>query len=431
MAVFNEHPLRGILAEELHARPHGVVDAPAKISHIAVINDEDRADADYACLTRLCQAFKVTPPPKGITHFSDSLGRFRVRWERHTEFTTYTFIQEAPFERPFKDTVIELVPQDWLRDLPGRVLVAVHIAVESSDMPERPIPELVGLFDNNTVTGGTVAAGGAMLWTDFRIHGDRFSRILIRNKDMNHRAMARLIQRVLEIEAYRSLAMLAFPVTLEARVKIAKAETEVSAIVSRLSEIEGVEDEQDLLARLSGLAAEAEKVSATTNYRFSATSAYYELVKRRLKALREERVTGLQLAGEFIDRRLGPAMDTVRNCAERQEDLSRRIARALNLLRTRVDVALEGQNRDLLQSMDRRARVQLRLQATVEGLSVVAVSYYLLGMISYLAKGAKGIGLAVDPFIVVSVAFPFVVAAVWLGVRHVRKTITKAEGDGL
>ena len=431
MTAFKEHSLREILAEELHARPHGVVDAPAKISHIVVVNDEASAAADFAHMARLCEFFKVPPPPSGANHFNETLGRFRVRWERHTEFTTYTFIQEAPFERPFKDTVIEQVPQDWLKDLPGRVLVATHVALESSNMPERPIPELVGLFDNNTVTGGFVAGQNAMLWTDFMIHGDRFGRILIRDIGMNHRAMARLIQRVLEIEAYRFLAMLSFPLAREARAMITKAESEVSAIVSRLSEIEGVEDERDLLGQLSSLAAETEKISAVTNYRFSATSAYYELVKRRLKGLREERVVGLQLAGEFIERRLGPAMDTVRNCAERQEDLSRRIARALNLLRTRVDVALEEQNRDLLQSMDHRARVQLRLQATVEGLSVAAISYYILGVVSYLAHGAKGIGLTVDPYVIVSIAFPIVVAGVWIGVRRVRRTITRTEGDGL
>jgi len=426
MTAFKEHSQRRALAEELHARPHGVVDAPAKISHIAAINDENNAEADLAHLARLCQAFNAPPPPQGITHLTQDIGRSRLKWERHSEFTTYTFIQEAPFERPFKDTVIGLVPQDWLAALPGRVLVAIHIAIDAKAAAERPVPEIVGLFDNNTVTGGYVAARGAMLWTDFRIHDDGFSRFLIRDIGMNHRAMARLVQRVLEIETYRSMAMLAFPLAREARRKIAETEGEVSRIIGRLSEIEGVDDERDLLGRLSKLAAEAEKISAATSYRFGATNAYYELVKQRLKSLREERIVGLQLAGEFIDRRLAPAMDTVKNCAERQENLSNRISRASDLLRTRVDVALEGQNRDLLQSMDQRARVQLRLQATVEGLSVVAVSYYLLSMISYLAKGAKGFGLAIDPFIVVTIALPIVVAAVWIGVRRVRRSITKA-----
>jgi len=429
MAAFTEHPLRQSLAEELHARPHGVVDAPAKISHIAAVNDENSAAADHAHLARLCQAFTVSPPPTGITHLTQDFGPFRLKWERHSEFTTYTFIQEAPFERPFKDTVIEQVPQDWLAQLPGRVLVATHVAIDSKDAPERSVPEIVGLFDNNTVTGGFVASRGAILWTDFRIHGDGFGRFLIRDVGMNHRAMARLVQRALEIETYRSMAMLAFPLARQARPKIAEAESEVSKVIGRLSEIVGVDDERQLLGRLSTLAAEAEKISATTSYRFSATDAYYKLVRQRLKGLREERIVGLQLAGEFIERRLAPAMDTVNNCAERQENLSDRISRASDLLRTRVDVALEGQNRDLLRSMDRRARVQLRLQATVEGLSVVAMSYYLLGMISYLAKGAQGFGATLDPFVVVTVAFPCVVAAVWYGVRRVRRSITKAQPD--
>ncbi|MDH5749022.1 MAG: DUF3422 domain-containing protein [Rhodospirillales bacterium] len=427
MADFKEHPLRDTLSEEMHARPHGVIDSPAKVSYLAVVNDETGADADYAHLVELCRLFNTAPPPKSATHFSEDMGRFRLKWERHTEFVTYTFIKEAAFDQPFKDTAIELLPREWLERLPGEVLVASHLALESQDMPERPVPELVGLFDNNTVTGGFVAHQRAMVWTDFIIHGDRFRRYLIRDVGINHRGMARMIQRVLEIETYRSLAMLALPLARDARQRVSEAETKVSEIVSQLTQIEGVEDERELLGRLSMLAAEAESISAGTNYRFSAAGAYFELVKRRLKELKEDRIIGLQPVGEFIERRLIPAMETVENAAERQETLSLRIARASNLLRTRVDVALEGQNRDLLHSMDQRARTQLRLQATVEGLSVVAISYYLLSLISYLAKGAKGMGVMVDPFIVVSVAFPVVVFSVWVGVRRVRRSITRDE----
>ncbi|MFQ5765330.1 MAG: DUF3422 family protein, partial [Rhodospirillales bacterium] len=234
MTAFDEHPLRETLAAEIHARPHGVIDTPAKISYLAVVNDESGAAADHAHLSELCAAFKVKPPPPESKHFTESMGRFRLKWERHTEFTTYTFIREAPFDQPFKDTVIELVPDDWLANLPGDVLIASHLALESQDMPERPVPELVGLFDNNTVMGGYVADRRAIVWTDFIIHGDRFRRVLIRDLGLNHRSAARLVQRVLEIETYRSLAMLALPLAREARSRVAKAETEASAIISRL-----------------------------------------------------------------------------------------------------------------------------------------------------------------------------------------------------
>ena len=429
MAVFKEHPLREALAREMHARPHGVIDAPAKISYIAVINDETGASADHAHLAELCQLFKVPAPPKGATHFTSALGPLRLKWERHTEFSAYTFIHEAPFEQPFKGTVIEQIPEDWLQTLPGDVLVASHFALESGDQQERPVKDLVGLFDNNTVVGAHVSNRRAMMWTDFQIHGDRFRRFLVRDVNTNHRAMARLVQRVTEVETYRSLVMMALPLAREARTRVSRAELDVSAVIALLAEIEGVEDERDLLARLSALAAEAEFLSVQTSYRFSAARAYFELVNRRLRELREERINGLQLTGEFIERRLGPAMETIENVANRQENLSQRIARASDLLRTRVDVALEGQNRDLLRSMDHRAKIQLRLQATVEGLSVVAISYYLLSLVSYLAKGAKSLGATIDPYVAVGIAFPVVFAGVWASVRRVRRSITRKEGD--
>jgi uncharacterized membrane-anchored protein len=425
MKALKEHCLRDTLAQEMHARPHGVVDTPAKISYLGIVSGENAAAEDHAHLAELCLAFTVSPPPRSATHFSNDLGPFRLTWEKHTEFVTYNFINEGPFDQPFKDTVIELVPEDWLERLPGQVLVASHVALDSRDMPERPVTELAGLFDNNTVMGGHVGDRRATVWTDFRIHDDRFRRFLIRDIDMDHRAMARLVQRVLEIETYRSLAMLALPLARDARSAVAEAETQVSEIISRLGEIEGIEDERELLGRLSILAADAESISVGTSYRFSAAEAYYELVKRRLQDLREEKIIGLQSGRSFIERRLGPAMDTVANVQERQEALYRRIARASDLLRTRVDVALEGQNRDLLQSMDRRAKTQLRLQATVEGLSVVAISYYLLSLATYLAKGAKELGATVEPYIVVTVACPFVIAGVWAAVRRVRQSITE------
>ncbi|NQV83435.1 MAG: DUF3422 domain-containing protein [Rhodospirillales bacterium] len=426
MAVFKEHPLRETLAAEMHARPHGVIDAPAKISYIAVFNDETGADADHAHLAELCQLFKVSAPPRGATHFASELGPLRLKWERHTEFSAYTFILEAPFEQPFKDTVIEQIPQDWLQALPGEVLVASHLAL---DFEERPVKDIVGMFDNNTVVGGYMSNRNAMVWTDFQIHGDRFRRYMIRDVNSNHRAMARLVQRVVEIETYRSLVMLALPLAREARERVSMAELDVSTVIAKLAEIKGVDGEQELLARLSALAAEAESASAKTSYRFSAALAYNELVVRRIKELREERIEGFQPTAEFIERRLGPAMETIKNAAKRQESLSLRIARASNLLRTRVDVALEGQNRDLLRSMDRRARTQLRLQATVEGLSVVAISYYLLSLVSYLAKGAKVLGSPLDPYVAVVILFPVVFAGVWASVRRVRKSITRKEGD--
>ena len=160
----------------------------------------------------------------------------------------------------------------------------------------------------------------------------------------------------------------------------------------------------------------------------AAARAYYALVRRRAEELREQRVEGIQTIEEFIDRRLAPAMRTCEAVAERLENLSRRVARASDLLRTRVDIQLEAQNRDLLQSMDRRARLQLRLQETVEGLSVAAITYYVASLVGYLAKAGEAVGLPVNGDIAAGLSIPIIAGLVWYGVRRLRRIVVRETG---
>ncbi len=418
-----EHPLRRMLAEEIRARPYEHLGAPVAISHIAVLSGEGKAKQDRAHASKLFVDCGAEPPPDGSTHFSAKLGDFRFTWERHTEFSSYTFYCPPRSEIPFDMPAVGLVPQDWLAATPGKVLAAVHLAIESRSGPERPFDDLAALFNNNTIAGSKVLGGQARLWTDLRIYEDGFTRVLIRDDGLNERQMGRLAQRMLEISTYRIMAMLAFPLARQAGPKIAADERTLGDITTQLAKTDDMEGERNLLQRLSLLAAETEAISAAANYRFSATRAYYDLLQRRIDELREDRIEGLQPPGQFLYRRLTPAMKTCESVAARQEVLSKRIARAGDLLRTRVDVALEENNRDLLQSMNRRAKVQLRLQETVEGLSLVAISYYLLGLISHFAKGAEELGIDINPEIASATALPFVVAAVWLGVRRMRRAV--------
>ena len=156
-------------------------------------------------------------------------------------------------------------------------------------------------------------------------------------------------------------------------------------------------DSQALLAELTELAAELEADAAASLYRFGASRAYDGIVEERLTALAEEVVPGYETWAGFLQRRVAPAMRTCRSVEERQANLSRKLTRATTLLRTWVDVEVEKQNRDLLASMNNRARLQLRLQQTVEGLSVAAVSYYVVGLIGYLAKGTPLFGADAEP----------------------------------
>jgi uncharacterized membrane-anchored protein len=140
-----------------------------------------------------------------------------------------------------------------------------------------------------------------------------------------------------------------------------------------------------------------------------------------LTTIGERKVEGLPTWSSFLARRMAPALRTCATTEERQANLSEKLARAANLLRTRVDVELERQNRDLLKSMNDRTPLQLRLQTTVEGLSVAAVSYYVVGLFGYLAKGAQDEGLPVNISLATALFVPVAVAGIWFAVRRIRR----------
>jgi uncharacterized membrane-anchored protein len=269
----------------------------------------------------------------------------------------------------------------------------------------------------------------ATAWTDFRIHADGFGRVLLHDRGLGPRRAGRVVQRLLEVETYRMMALLALPLAREAAPEIARVERELAAAVASMTGSEGIEDERALLRRLTRLAADIEALAARTSYRFGAARAYWGLVDQRIVELKEQPIAGLQTVAEFMERRLVPAMRTCESVAQRQEALSERVARASELLRTRVDVALEGQNRDLLQSMNRRAKLQLLLQETVEGLSVAAITYYVLGLVSYLAKGAHRFLPGLDVELVPALTLPVALALVWWGVRRVRRRVVRRDGE--
>lgn len=423
---FREHGLRRVLAGEVHARPYEQVSAPVRASHLAILHDGLSVAEERGYLAELLASHGAEPPGGGATHFARDLGALRLRWERHSEFSTYTFLRFDAFSRPFHGSPLELVPQDWLEAMPGQLITAVHVAVEQAG---RAAEDLPALFDGNPLVGSKVLGGAGEAWTDFRLHGDGFCRMLILDQSLTRGQTGRLLQRLLEIETYRMMALLAFPMARQANAEVGRMDRGLADIVTELADPEVVQNDRELLDRLTALAAEAERLDADTSFRLSAARAYYAIVNQRIAELREDRIPGVQTVAEFMDRRLAPAMHTVESSAERQQLLGRRAARAGDLLRTRVDIALEEKNRDLLRSMNRRAKLQLRLQETVEGLSVVAIAYYLLGLVLYAAKGLKGAGLAVDPDVAALIALPVILGAVVLGVRRLRRAIGHGGGE--
>jgi uncharacterized membrane-anchored protein len=433
------HPQRDLLANEVHARPTMPLEAPQSASHLAVITGEHAASEDHAHLVLLCRRHGVVPPAEGVNHFTADLGTLRLRWERHTEFVSYTFFAHGAGEDPFARPPLEAVPRDWLATLPGHVLVAMHVAMVQRPRAVAEDAEAAApaarLLARNSMVGSRMGGGIATGFTDCHIHADGFGRVLVVMHDdvpdppSAHRT-GRLVQRLLEIETYRTMALLGLPHAREAVPVLGRVERGLAEVSDTLAHGPASGDDADraaeraLLDRLAGLAAEAERLSARTSYRFDAAAAYAALVARRVGELREERLDGLRSYGEFMERQLQPAIRTCEAVSARQERLSRRLARACQLLRARVEMTLQEQNRDLLHSLDRRANLQLRLQETVEGLSVFAISYYAVSLIGHMAGPLTLMGGQAWPRwlteVGAAVSVPIVLGLVWLAMRRMR-----------
>ena len=288
------------------------------------------------------------------------------------------------------------------------------------------------MFDRASLAAAENSDGTALYATDFQSDPSGFVRILIADRGLGPERAGALTQRVLEIETYRTLALLGLPEAQRLAPAVRPHRDAACRSHGRDALAEGLEANQHLLEQLTALAAELEAGAAASQFRFGASRAYDQILHLRLQTIGERKSGGLPTWTSFLARRMAPAIRTCATLEERQANLAEKLARAANLLRTRVDVELESQNRDVLRSMNERTRLQLMLQATVEGLSVAAISYYVVGLFGYLVKGAHDAGLIrVDPSLATGVFVPVAVALVWWIVRRIRKRHIKAWGEGL
>jgi len=318
----------------------------------------------------------------------------------------------------FAATALDLVPQDWLAELPGEVLAAAHVALV------RAVPKVM-LFADEDLIASSLAGDSVRVFTDFRPGPDGFTRFIVAQSGGGPILAGRILQQLFEIETYRLLALLAFPQAIASSAPIARLDKDAAIAAVQIGETAGVDADRTLLERLAAMAAEAEALAGATSFRFSAARAYHGLVRERISQLNEKPVGDCPTIGEFMERRLAPAMRTCVATAERQRDVIARIARTTQMLNTRVEVAAEATNLELLESMDRRARVQLRLQETVEGLSAVAISYYALALLKFLIEGLAQLKRGINPTIATGLAAPLVIFLVWLFLKNVRKQIIK------
>jgi len=423
----NMHPMRERLYNELHSRPFQVIPSPARITHLAVMCNPEESKQQFEHLKTLYQHFGVEPPEVDELCYHIDFGKLRVCREKHMEFATYTFINTDVEQggNPFEVTGISPLPDGWLAEIPGTVISAFHVSVEDARKThELNLPLVKRFFEGMRLVGSSPQCGDARVWTTFQMHSDGFGRFLIYNKQMSDSQLGRLTQRVMEIETYRLMALLSLPTARDISPTLGDMDRKLADITDHLAH-SGDIDEQELLFRLTDMASWVEDCRARATFRFSATYAYHDLVIKRLEELREDEVSGHLTITEFMTRRLTPAVKTCRATSNRLEDLSRRIDRVAEMMRTRVELSIQSQNQELLASMDQRSKVQLMMQHTVEGLSVAAISYYTIGLIKYLLDAAYNSGIDLNKDLILGISVPVVIGAVALTTRKIHRHFLK------
>lgn len=420
MTPIENHPLRYALANELHARPFPSFEAPATAAFLAMKKSDDAsvsdATADFGNLTSLLDHFGAPHPEPGTTHYSGKVGRHRLKWEQHTEFVTFTIFSNGVSETAFDADEFKVFPEEWLAQVQSTRVTSAMIRVQPLEGAalDRALKDW---FVPESVVASAVLDGSAVIAGDFRIDEAGHQRFAVFPRaGTGKNRIGRVVQRLCEIETYKAMSMLGLARARRMSGELGEIEPRLTDLIDNMG---GDVEAETTLDGLLDVSSRLEALMARASFRFGATKAYQAIVEQRIDVLREERFASRQTFAEFMMRRYDPAMRTVTSTEKRLQTLADRAIRASELLRTKVDVARSAQNQKLLESMDRRADLALRLQETVEGLSVVAISYYGVSLAGYLLYPlATQLGLSKN-LLISGLVLP-VIGLVWWLIRRIK-----------
>lgn len=400
------HQQRQTLHNELHARPSLYFDEPAHVFHLAFLG----GDLECNALLKSCCPAPFDPnAAQGITLFDGN----PLKWERHTEFFTLTLVVTSSSN----DLTWTSLPES----LANRVKPHLQQLINSVQIVVRAETTIdLASYGFKDPCGSCVGGGDAVVWSDFRLNEDGANRFLFVNSRLNAYRQGRMIRRLLEIETYRMMASLSLTTakTLSAQLDV------FDKTLVTLSERNADSDSANakiLLVDIANLSAQVVSSTAKTRHRFSATQAYAQLVFERLGELRESHVGDCQRLGVFIERRFKP---TVRFCAateQRLEHLAKSVANLGDLLQARVQVEMEEQNSEILKNLNSRADTQIKIQRAVEGLSIIAITYYLLSLLKLVYSGLHLLGANVSPRESMLAMTPLAIAILLLILFRIKK----------
>ncbi len=432
--------------DELHARPYIKLSNNLRTFHFAYLLKENDEKKSWAYLDKFLGKIDFQKLPKEVSKYWVAEGKdLIIRYECHTEFISLTLIYPNKIEydnknkpKLFDENFLRLLPIEFLKNFPGEHFLSSWIEMLPSKQHFKPI-DIEKFFYHDNFAGSNVAENGANVFMSFKSDrtnflGSGFRRVFIQNKNLRTRRTGRLLQRIVELETYQVLSLLGLPQVRSETKNLSILEKQITEITKSVSKTTKKNldkksirypDYQKDLNELSYVVAKIEEIASSTNYRLSATSAYYKLVEQRIQDLRESRLESFQTNNEFLSRRLQPAIRTSEAFSSRLESLATRAQRADNLVRTQIEMGVQIQNKELLESMELRARAQLRLQETVESLSIVAITYYIVGLLSTLIDPMNFDSIFLSKDLFLSLSVPIILILIWYVAKIVRKRINK------
>lgn len=413
-----DHPLRQQVVGEMQLRRFPVFTVPARLIQI-VRQVEDRA-AEAEMLARLWPDIDITARHAEMSVSDD----IRLTWERHSEASTLTLIATAGSDLSPQWECAELCDLlEQIEAVPGAVVRASHLIILADGPDAAQAIATAGFAEAQLVSCFIRSPSGARvrLWTDFRIHADGYGRMVVVAPEMPLPDLSRCVQQLQELGNYRNLALLGLPEARDAWQQLDRLEAELDLVGHALAQ--GQERDDAMLATLASISAQLLSIDSRCGYRMSATAAYARIVQNRLALLNVEPIAGYQSLADFTERRFIPAIHTCATLSDRLALLNGRAAQFTALLRARIETHIENQNGQLLASMDKSARMQLRLQHLVEGLTSVAISYYLVALIAYPLKAAEKHWPAFSATLTLGLLAPAVVLVLVTAMNRARKQL--------
>ena len=413
-----DHQNRAEVLAELHARPVDPVSSPARIRRVALAFDRaphnaERVMQDFAAW---CEKNRIVPPASGTRYHRFDLNGCLVTFELHTEFVTLTWVSGPENE----DFWPEQLGLDALGG--GKLVAATMIEILSATSISQP---RLDRYHRASLCFSTIDKGDAQVATDFVADENGFTHFIVAAaENVDRQRLGTIVRRLLEIETYRTFTLLGLPLARQVSPMLATLERQLGQLVEEMGPTTSQEESKHQLSQLHALTLQLNKTIERTSYRFSASQAYADILDRRLTRLGEQTTVSFSTLERYLGNRIEPALATCLAIEKRQKDLGQKLEWVTEFLNTRIGLEVQMQNMQVMDRISKTSQSQYRLQKTVEGLSVIAISYYALGIVGYLLNGMAEVVEFSKPAATAALV-PLVVGLVWYGVRRITKVHSK------